>query len=191
MQLPLQISFRNMPPSEAVEASIRRHAEKLEHFTGDIISCRVIVEPAHKHHRQGNLYHVRVDVKLPGTELVTGRERDLHHAHEDVYVAIRDAFEAMKRRIEDQVRLRRGQVKHHESMPSGHVTEISPEESAGRIETPDGRSVYFHGNSLIDADFRKLEPGTKVRFAEEMGEQGPRATMVHVIGKGSRRRGGG
>jgi ribosomal subunit interface protein len=183
MKLPLQVVFRNMGPSDAVEAKIRERADKLDHFYEHIMSCRVLVEEQHKHHHQGNLYHVRVDLKVPDAEIVASREPDPHHAYEDVYVAIRDAFDNVRRQLEDYVRTRRREVKAHEVPPHGRVAELVPEESYGRIRTDDGREVYFHKNSLVDGDFSHLKVGAEVRFVEEEGELGPQASTVHVIGK--------
>ena len=181
MKLPLQIVFRNMAPSEAIEAKIRERTDRLDHFYEHIMSCRVIVEEHHRHHHQGNLYHVRVDMKVPEGELVASRDPAEHHAHEDVYVAIRDAFNSVRRQLEDYIRRRRGQVKVHEPPPHGRIAELYPD--YGKIEAPDGRLVYFHKNSVVDADFDRLEIGAEVRFAEEPGELGPQASTVHVVGK--------
>ncbi|MBI2293554.1 MAG: HPF/RaiA family ribosome-associated protein [Betaproteobacteria bacterium] len=183
MQLPLQITFHNLDRSEAVEARIRERAEKLEQYYGRIMGCRVAVEAQHKHHRHGNHYHVRIDVTVPNGELVASRQPDEHHAHTDVYVAVRDAFDAICRQLEDYGRRERRQFKSHEVPPHGRIVEFSPDEDRGRIETPDGRLVYFHRNSVVDADFDKLQIGDEVRFAEEMGELGPQASTVHLIGK--------
>ena len=111
MQLPLQITFRHIQPSAAVEARIRQEAAKLEKFFEKIISCRVIVEAPHRHHNQGNLFHVRIDLAVPQEELVVSHEQHDEHAHEDAYVVIRDAFNALHRQLEDYVRRRRGDVK--------------------------------------------------------------------------------
>ncbi|MEC4749795.1 HPF/RaiA family ribosome-associated protein [Methylomicrobium sp. Wu6] len=111
MQIPLQIIFRGIPPSEAVEARIREKATKLERFNEHIMSCRVAVESEHHHHHQGNLYHVRIDITTPGKEIVISREHHDNQAHEDAYVAIRDAFNAATRQLEDYVRIQRGEVK--------------------------------------------------------------------------------
>jgi ribosomal subunit interface protein len=181
MKLPLQIVFRNMQPSDAVEAKIRERAQDLDRFYEHVMSCRVVVELHHKHHHHGNLYHVRVDLKVPDGEIVASRDPARHHAYEDVYVAIRDAFDAVRRRLEDYVRRRRGVVKHHEPPPHGRIAELYPE--YGKIETPDGRLVYFHRNSILDGDFDKLDIGTEVRFVEEPGELGPQASTVHIVGK--------
>lgn len=115
MQSPLQISFRHMDHSDAIEAKVRDRAMKLEKFYQLITSCRVVIEPAHKHKHKGNLYQIRIDVNVPGKELVVTREPDEHHAHEDIYVSIRDAFDAMRRQLEDYSRIRRGKVKTHGS----------------------------------------------------------------------------
>lgn len=108
MQLPLQITFHEMDPSAAIEASIREHAARLERFYDRITSCRVLVEAPHRRHRHGNHYRVRIDLKVPERELVVAREPAEHDEHQDPYVAIRDAFDAMKRQLEDYARERRG-----------------------------------------------------------------------------------
>jgi ribosomal subunit interface protein len=113
MQLPLQVTFRGIPHSDAVEASIRRKADKLETFYPGIVSCRVVVEAAHHNHHKGNLYNVRIDIKVPQKEIVVSHRQHDQHAHEDIYVAIRDAFDAAKRQLEDFARTQRGDVKSH------------------------------------------------------------------------------
>jgi ribosomal subunit interface protein len=113
MPIPLQISFRNMDPSPAVEARVRKKAEKLERFHDRIVGCTVVVEAPHRHHHKGKLYNVRVDISVPGKDVVAGRVKPIDHAHEDVYVAVRDAFDAAVRRLEDQTRKMRGSVKTH------------------------------------------------------------------------------
>ena len=183
MKIPLQISFRGMDHSAAVEQNIRERAAKIEDFYAEIMGCRVIVEAPHHHHHKGNLYHIRIDITVPDGELVVSRRPDEHHAHEDVYVAIRDAFDAARRQVEDYARKRRGQVKKHEAMPHGRIVALYPAMDYGTIETPEGREIYFHRNSVIEADFDKLNEGTEVRFAEDMGDEGSKATTVHIIGK--------
>jgi ribosomal subunit interface protein len=183
MQLPLQIAFRNLARSPAIEASVREHAERLDRYYDRIMSCRVMVEESHKHHRRGNHFHVRVDVTVPGAELVASREPDEHHRYTDVYVAIRDAFDTMRRQLEDYARRHDQRAKAHAAPPHGRIVELRPEEHFGRIETPDGRLVYFHRNSVVGSDFDRLQVGTEVRFDEEVGERGPQASTVHVIGK--------
>ncbi|HSD70330.1 MAG TPA: HPF/RaiA family ribosome-associated protein [Woeseiaceae bacterium] len=183
MQLPLEITFDNIDPSPALEAEIRRRAGKLERFAGDIVSCRVTVSAPHQHHRHGRLFRVSVDVRLPGSEIVVNREPSEHHAHEDVYVAIRDAFNAARRQVQDVVRKRRGDVKTHEVPPHGFISVINADADYGRITTPQGREIYFHRNSIVGKNFTDLKVGDAVRFSEEPGERGPQATSVQAIGK--------
>ncbi len=181
MKLPLQVVFRNIEPSDAVTAVIRERVDRLERFYEHIMSCRVVVELHHHHHHKGNLYHVRADLKVPDEEIVAGRKPSGGHTHEDVYVAIRDTFDALRRQLEDYIRRRRGVVKTHVAVAHGRVIEMHPDD--GRIETSDGRVIYFHRNSVLDADFDHLDIGTEVRYTEEAGEMGPQASTVHVIGK--------
>lgn len=183
MQLPLQISFHNLERSDAIEARVRELAQRLERFSDTIMACRVAVESLHRHHRHGNHYHVRIDVTVPGAELIASREPDAHHAYTDVYVAIRDAFDAMQRQLEDHVRRVRGDVKTHAGVPHGRISELHPAQDYGRIETADGRSVYFHRNAVLGAGYDALAIGAEVRFSEERGEQGPQASSVQPVGK--------
>jgi ribosomal subunit interface protein len=110
MQRPIQITFKDIPPSEAVELHIREKAAKLETFYPHIIGCHVTVELPHKHNHQGKQHNVRIDIKVPGSEIVVNRDK-----HEDIYVALRDAFDAAKRQVEEYGRKQRGDVKHHEN----------------------------------------------------------------------------
>lgn len=183
MQIPLQITFQNMEPSDAVEANVRKKADELERFAEHITRCRVIVEAPHKHQHKGNIYGVKIDITLPGDEIIVSRHPEQNHAHEDIYVAIRDAFNAARRQLEDYLRIRGNKVKAHEVEPHGRITQLFPQKDYGIIETPDGREIYFHRNSILGANFDKLEEGTSVRFSEEMGEEGPQASTVHIEGK--------
>ena len=119
MQIPLEISFRDMAPSAAVEARIREKAAKLERFHDRIIGCTVVVEAPHRHHHKGKLYSVHIDISVPGKDLVVDRAKPLDHAHEDVYLAVRDAFNAAVRQLEDYTRRVRGDVKTHGTVPRG------------------------------------------------------------------------
>ena len=104
MQVPLQISFRDLDHSDAIEARIRDKVEKLERYCDRITSCRVVVESPHRQHNKGKLYHVRIDLSLPGEEIVVARDPKQAHAHEDVYIAIRDTFEAARRQLKKHIR---------------------------------------------------------------------------------------
>lgn len=113
MGLPIQITFRDVEPSEAVESRVRVLANKLERHCDKIMGCRVMIETPHRHQTKGNLYHVRIDLSVPDAELVSSREQ--HLGHEDIYVSIRDAFKAIRRQLQDYTDQRRGMVKHHQT----------------------------------------------------------------------------
>ena len=180
MLLPLEITFRNMEPSPALEARIRELAARLEKFSPHIVHCHVAIEAPHRHHHQGRLFNVALRITVPGHELAIHHTDATNHAHEDVYVALRDAFKSARRKLQDRERKVRRQVKTHVGMPKGRVCEIDQERRFGRIETNDGRLVYFHRNSVLGRPFEELPVGTIVRFVEEPGDLGPQASTVHA-----------
>lgn len=104
---PIQISFRNVEPSEATEANIREHAERLGRFHRRIKRCRIVAEAPHRHHHKGKLWHFRIEVDLPGGEVVINHESHDKHEHEDFYVAARDAFKAAERKLEGRAKRQR------------------------------------------------------------------------------------
>ena len=192
-----------MAPSEVIEAHVREAALKLDSFYDEIMGCRVLVESPHQRHRKGKQYHVRIDLTVPGGELVVkraprlltdrplryrkapedvdveeSRELSKYAAHDDIQLAIRDAFDAARRKLQDYARRRRGVLKLHEGSPHARVSRLFPDEGFGFLETPDGREIYFHENSVLESGFGTLQIGTEVHFAEEPGEKGPQATTV-------------
>ena len=183
MQLPLQITFRDIPPSEAIETKIRQQAEKLNRFYDRIMSCRVIIEVPHQHQRQGQIYHVRIDLSVPQGELVINRHPSPNQAHENLYVAIRDAFAAAPHQLKSYAAIQRNETKRHEIPAHGRVISILPEDGYGFIETSEGEEVYFHQNSLLNCTLRDLQVGSEVRLIEHMGEKGLQASSVRLMGK--------
>jgi cold shock CspA family protein len=201
MVLPVQITYRDIEPSEAVEARVRREAAKLERFHERIMACRVTVEMPRKHPHHGKVFRVRVDLTLPGGELVTHPTPSIHAAarqgeveretkslevegeYKDVHVAIRDAFKTVRRRLQDHVRRHRGDVKRHVELQRAHVRRLFPEGGYGFLETPEGLDVYFHRNSVLGGRFDRLQVGTEVRFVQEEGDRGPQASTVRLHGR--------
>jgi cold shock CspA family protein len=181
MQRPVQITSRNFALTPAIEEQVRSHAEALELYFERLTGCHVVLEAPVKHHRKGGPFNVRIDLRVPGAELVVNRK-----GAEDLPIALRDAFDAARRRLEDHLRELRGDVKTHETAALARVARIFPSEGFGFLETPDNREIYFHRNSVVSGRFDDLAPGTTVRFAEEVGEKGPQATSVAVVG-GKRR----
>jgi cold shock CspA family protein/ribosome-associated translation inhibitor RaiA len=176
MKIPLEIVFRGLQPSEAVKEKARERAEELDQFSPMLVRCQVWIESDRGHHRKGKRYTVRVRATAPGEELDVDRQPP----REDVYVAIREAFDAMRRRLEDHERKFRGDVKAHRELAPATVTRLIPEEGYGFLRTPDGREIYFERGSVRNSAFDELRAGSTVTFAEEPGEKGPQATVVRV-----------
>lgn len=185
MDVPLQISFVNLDRSDAVEARIHDGVAKLEQVYSHITHCRIAVEVPERHRNKGNLFAVSIEVGVPGTEIVVNRHKGDRHEHESIYVAIRDAFRAARRQLDDHARRRAGRIKHHEAPPHGRVVNLSAEEDYGFVGMPDGQEIYFHRNSVPGEEFDKLEVGSEVRisYVEGDSEKGPHATTVQRIGK--------
>jgi ribosomal subunit interface protein len=175
MKTPLQITFRDIEHSDALEAHIREKAEKLETFFEPIMSCRVVVEMPHQHKHQGKIFNVRVDIGVPGKEIVVNRDR-----HEDVYVALRDAFDAAKRQLDDYSRRLRGETKNHPQEHTGLVARLIPEKGYGFIRGADGDEFYFNADNLVNINFDQLQEGIEVKFIEEMAAEGPQAKRVSI-----------
>ncbi|MFM8890643.1 MAG: cold-shock protein, partial [Planctomycetia bacterium] len=117
----------------------------------------------------------------PGGAIVVNREHHLDHAHEDVYVALRDSFAAARRRLEDHVRRMRGGGKVHASRAEGRSPQLFGPLGYGFIESADGREIYFHRHSVSDHDFRLMEIGSAVFYGEEEGDEGPQAAFVQLV----------
>ena len=180
VKIPIEITFRGLPRSETVEAEAREKCAKLEQFCDSIMACRIMIESPHRRRHKGKLYRVRVDLTVPGEEIIVNRSPNKHAAHEDVYVALRDAFDATRRQLEDYARRRRGDTKVHPLLTAARVLQIFPAQDYGFLRTDDGRDIYFHRNSLVGADFDRLDPGMEVKYVEEQGLEGPQAVTVTV-----------
>lgn len=196
---PLQVTFRNMQPRPELEELIESRARWLETFDPDIIGCHVVVDAPHRHRASGHHTRVRIELALPGEDVVVSHEPTLHGALKDVAgeahhkdtdieevhryaaVAVREAFDAARRRLQDAVRRRRGDVKAHLEPDHGRVVHLAADH--GFIEASDGRRIYFHAASVLDDAFRTLTVGSQVTFVEEPGDRGPQASTVRALGK--------
>lgn len=177
MQL-AQVTIRDIPNSDALENHIQEKAQKLNQFHQRITSCHVVVEMPQKHKHQGKLFNVKVDISVPGKELVV-----THKKNEDVYIAIRDAFNALARRLETYAQRQRGHVKNHEKKSHGEITRLFPEEGYGFIEGADGDERYFTAANVAFPRFKKLSVGDKVRFLTHVATRGLQAQRVTLATK--------
>lgn len=175
MKLPVQITFHGMLASDAVEAAVRDKAAHLERFSTGIIACRVAIDLLQRHRHQGRPFGVRIDLTIPGRQLVVNRVE-----HEDVYVALREAFDDMKRQLEDAVRQQRGDEKLHPRELHGEVVRLDDEGGFGFVRTPDGQEYYFGRDNLSSGQFGKLSVGTPVQFIAELAGEGPQAKRVSL-----------
>ncbi|MBX3708133.1 MAG: ribosome-associated translation inhibitor RaiA [Gammaproteobacteria bacterium] len=157
--LPVQITIRDISSSAALETHIRKKAEKLNRFYNRISSCRVVVELPQKHKHQGKLYNVRIDVTVPGKELVATRK-----VNQDIYIAVRDSFSAIVRQLEEHSHKRHGRVKTHNDVMHGHVVRIISDEGYGFIEGVDGNEYYFSVTNVSHPNFDQLYVGDAVEY---------------------------
>lgn len=182
MNHPLQISFKNCQPTLAIENKLFEHIQKLERHYSPIIHCRVTIEKPNKRKLHGDLYQVKIHLTAPGGDLFAGKTPENHSAHEDVYVAIRDAFDNIERQLAAHFGQLRREVKSHETIKStGRIIRLFPKDGYGFIETHEGRQIYFHENSVLNGEFTKLNMGNQVKFVEELGNEGPQASTIEFI----------
>ncbi len=184
MQTPPEIEFQGMARTPQIEDAIEKHVAELEQRWGRITACRVVLKGPGQHHRTSGLYEVHIHLVLPGgREVNVERTPPADERHSDLTFALDDAFKHARRQLQDQVRRAQGQVKYHEGLPIGTVVRIDPSGEFGFLETSDGQEVYFHRNGVLDDGFSRLRVGSRVTFAEELGEKGAQATTVKLLGK--------
>lgn len=185
MQLPLEVSYRNIDKTESLEALIREKVSKLEDVCDHISSCRIAVEKPHDHPRSGSPYRVRIDLRVPPShELAVDKSPGEGTQYTPLETVIREAFDAARRQLAELNERQHRQIKHHEDQSMGAiVTKLFPEEDYGFIKTFDEREIYFHRNSVLHDDFDRLELGTGVRLMFEEGDKGPQATTVQIVNK--------
>jgi cold shock CspA family protein/ribosome-associated translation inhibitor RaiA len=182
MQGPLQIRFHGLERTSVLSDLIEDRVAGLEHLFPHITDCTVALERGHHRRQKGDTLRVSIEIRVPGQDIVVSREHALDEAHMDSQIALRDAFDAAKRRLQDYVRKMRGDVKTHVNpYHEGRIARIFHDDGYGFIQNGDDREIYFHENSVIKGTFEELLEGSKVRYVEEMGEKGPQASSVFTI----------
>ena len=174
MQQPVQITFKEIDHSEELSKLIHEKADKLQQFFENIISCHIVIEQTQKHKNQGKLNNVRINLGVPGKELVvTNNER------ENLHIAIRDAFDNLRRQLEDYARKVQGDIKPHAQIIHGKIVRLF--EDFGFIEDAEGTEYYFNASNLTHVNnFSKLSVGNHVRFIEAIGDDGLQAHRISV-----------
>jgi ribosomal subunit interface protein len=176
-QIPIEVIGRGMEVPVDIEGMVMERIGRLHRFNERILSCRVTVEGQSAHHRQGGPYAVSVQLEVPGPDIVVNRQQAA-----DLRVAIRFAFDAAQRKLEDQVRRQRPEAEPVDDRTFGHIARLFPHEEYGFLVNEDGQEVYFHRNSVLGARFESLSVGERVRYVEEQGEKGLQASSVLVRG---------
>lgn len=189
MQTPAEIDFERCEDVGKFRARIEDRITMLESRFGRITACRVTMRGPGNHHRTGGPYQVAIHLELPGGRQVDiDRSPDADERYGDPLFAINDAFKRARRKLQDNVKhYMQGQVKQHEEQPVAVVRVIERDDGYGFLKTLDGRDIYFHRNSVLNGGFARLEPGDRVTFAESMGEEGPQASTVRILGGQGRR----
>lgn len=186
MQEPLQISFHNMEHSDALETRVREAFAKLERYYDGIISARIVVDSPHKQPHKGSL-GISISIGVPGKDIFVKREQRLHETDQHASWVINEAFDVAQRQLEDYARLRRHDVKVHETARQyARVVRLYQDQNYGFIETPEGLNVYFHRVVVRDGRFEDLEEGSEVLYtlADEEGAMGPMASGIQLVGGG-------
>lgn len=180
MPSPLQITFHELPQSNAVANHVRKHVAKLDTFFDRMTGCRVAIEAPHRHKHEGRPYRISIELSVPGQDVIVSRTAN-GPAHEDVYAAIDIAFDELQRRLRDHSRVMRGDVKRHEHARHGVVSKLFSYEGYGFIESEEGDEIYFHRNSVLNHGFERMQRGSKVRFIDAMGDDGIHASTVVLL----------
>ncbi|MGJ3252720.1 MAG: HPF/RaiA family ribosome-associated protein [Elainellaceae cyanobacterium] len=185
MNVPLEISYRHVDKTEALESLIREKVEKLEDVCDHISSCRIAIEKPHEHPSSGTPYRVRIDLRVPpGHELAVDKSPGQGTQYQPLETLIREAFDAARRQLIELNERQHREVKHHDDQSMGAiVTKLFPEDDYGFIKTLDGREVYFHRNSVLNNDFDRLEIGTGVRIFATLRQKGLQASTVQIVNK--------
>lgn len=183
MQIPLEISYRDIRKSDNIDNLVREKVNKLERVCDYMTSCRVAVEKPQRAINDGSPFRIRIAMRVPpGHELVVERKPGEGQMSDPLEKVIRYAFDAAKKQLEKLTAKQREKVKSHPQQEvSAIIDRINYDDGYGFLRTINGREIYFHKNSVLNKDFSNLEAGMGVNFFEEQGEDGPQASTVHVI----------
>ena len=185
MQEPLEISFNDIEKTPQLESLIREKTERLEKFSDEIISCQMDVAQPHAHQNSGSGYRVRIELRVPPKDSLVAHEHSSHgNIHDTVETVVNRAFDAVERQLKEHTeRLRENQREYSEEDQPGTVIVIDQEKRYGIIKTVTGRDIYFTDNAVLHDDFDRIEIGTAVRYEDQPGDDGPRASTVEIVEK--------
>lgn len=185
MQIPLEITWRGVEKTQALDSLIREQARRLERVHRRLTSCRVALERPHHSRRTGHSCSVRITLRFPtNQEVVVRRETTEREQPEPLPQLIHDAFDTARRQLQDTLARQRGEVKTHPQQEKiGYVIRLFPDDDYGFLRTIEGREVYFHRHSVLNDDFDRIEIGTGMRFSAELGDESLQAATVEIVDK--------
>lgn len=183
MEVPLQITYRDLDPTPGMEAAIHDKVDHLQRYHPRIQRCHVVVDAPHNSPHHAQHYRVMFNITIPGKELAAAKENHDKPEHRDFYIALRDSYEAARRQLEAERAKAKGNTKVHEVPPHGRVSQLFPAQEHGFIFMPDGQEVYFHKNAVVEGKWEDIEVGDEVRVVVQEGIEGLQASTVKPIGK--------
>lgn len=181
MQVPPEMAFRGVQPTDDLKALILEGIEKLEAVHPRLITCRTMVDDVTPERRSGNNYRVRLEISIPHKTVIVDQSHPDGAEHHDVAQTIREAFSVARERLKKVKAVQRGDVKTHDLPPHGRIVRLLSEDGGvryGFLESRDGRQIYFSEDALVDLDYDELEVGDEVRYTSAEGGDGPRASTV-------------
>jgi cold shock CspA family protein/ribosome-associated translation inhibitor RaiA len=193
MQVSLEVTYRDVEKTAAIENLIQEKVAKLDRLCSYINSCQIAIEKIHDRPKSGSPYRVRIDLTVPPNhEIVADSNPGDQVQYVELETVIRDAFSKAERQLKDLTAKQR-ESEHSKGavMPetSALVTKLFPEGGYGFFKTLDGTEIYFHRNSVLHGDFDRLTIGTGVDFSAEEGNDGLQATSVRIVDKPGARAG--
>jgi cold shock CspA family protein/ribosome-associated translation inhibitor RaiA len=178
MQIEPEIAFRNVEPTPPMESQILRGLAQLERIHPRITTCRIMVEIPHPRHIRGNLYRVRIDLTVPGREILVSRDPPARRTREEAGTAIREAFRLARSQLREHREREAGHPRVPEAPLRGRVISLEDGDGYGFLRSSEGEEIYFHRTGVPDDRFDDLEVGSEVRFVEEVVDGAIRAVSV-------------
>lgn len=184
MQIPPEIAFQHVEPSDDIRALIAEKFTLLEKIYDGIISAHIQIRAPHQRKQTGNLFSVTIEIRVPGKALVVRKEQGDAARHEHLRATLRDAFAAMAVELKRWKDTIKGEVKSHGGPLQGRIVQLDQTRAFGQILATDNRLIYFHKNSVIDGSFDDLALRDTVELVVQSDESaiGPQASTVRRIG---------
>jgi ribosome-associated translation inhibitor RaiA/cold shock CspA family protein len=188
MQRPLQVTYKGLEKSEAIDGLIRGRAAALEALHPRITGCRVVVEVPHRGSENAKVpIAITVEVEVPGRALIVGKDaEERREAKQDHTAALNNAFDAVERQLERTSDRQADEVARTTAPQTGMVVRLFPEQNHGFVELDNSPELYFTRNAVTGGSFDELAVGMLVHVtrANEEGPMGPQAKSIRLLDRG-------